>query len=520
MPAEATSLAESSDSEPAPLPDSIDRAPYDAALRAALLAPAPGSTLPPHGPVRILVLGPTGLPLPSLSLHSRTTGCGSEAVPLGVTDSEGRLTATDLPYDGQTFIEDADVCHAPVIGPDLLIHADVGIELRVLALDAESGAEVRRARWIPRLGERTGNGVARVVAAGPGRRMDLWWAVLAPTGYVAFDEVEVNGLVSRYATSLFAAYPLRREADVEVEVREADGRPARDADVTGVWVAGRGLDIWRTERFAAGVLRIRDVPFLRGEPLSIYAAPPNRASRGASWSGALPEEVGIPTRGRIDLPLPEAVEPIGLGEGSGGCFSSRGCGHYCDRSSRGTEGSVTVVVRRRDGTPAAGANVRLDPAVVLAAAGSVSFRKRNAILDTHGRFTWEKLFPQRFVVRLQEPGLVPCEASVELPPNGDVVVELVEPSGGDVEVVVVDEDGRGLPFATIEVKTESGLEWLDVADDGAQRIDPFVDERGRRRLAHVEPGTLELSATFGTRKGTATASVDEGGRTVARVLIK
>src|SRR5690606_10003479 len=70
-----------------------------------------------------------------------------------------------------------------------------------------------------------------------------------------------------------------------------------------------------------------------------------------------------------------------------------------------------------------------------------------------------------------------------------VVREIV---GGDVEIVVRDTDGNPVPFAELDVGRADGQVWHDVDDAGVQRLDPYVDGRGRRLLTHLPPGTLRV----------------------------
>ena len=97
-------------------------------------------------------------------------------------------------------------------------------------------------------------------------------------------------------------------------------------------------------------------------------------------------------------------------------------------------------------------------------------------------------------------------------------IELDAPHGGAVDVQVVDEEGRGLPFAKVYIKQESGLRHSDVEGD-VQRVDPFTDHAGRRTLHGVEAGEVEITAVYGTRKAKVKVRVYEKEAALARVVL-
>ena len=91
--------------------------------------------------------------------------------------------------------------------------------------------------------------------------------------------------------------------------------------------------------------------------------------------------------------------------------------------------------------------------------------------------------------------------------------------GGDVEIFVRDTDGNPVPFAALDVRRADGQSWYDVDDAGVQRLDPYVDVRGRRLLTHLPPGTLRVHATFGTRHGAGEVEVVDRGRRVLPITV-
>ncbi len=145
---------------------------------------------------------------------------------------------------------------------------------------------------------------------------------------------------------------------------------------------------------------------------------------------------------------------------------------------------------------------------------------RSLHLDEAGRAQVDGLLVGRYVVRLHEDGLVSTSASAEVREAGVARADLVEPEGGSVDVVLVDGEGRPLPFGTLSVGLPSNLTWLDVTDEGVQRIDGFTDRAGRRVLDHVESGEVEISASWASRTAKATLWVADRGRVVARIVLR
>ncbi len=171
---------------------------------------------------------------------------------------------------------------------------------------------------------------------------------------------------------------------------------------------------------------------------------------------------------------------------------------------------------RRGGAPAGLAGIEIAPAE-----GAAHPRAPNghvSRLDAEGRTTVPGLVAQRWTVSVRESGFVPVTREVEVVAGKTVEAEIAEPEGGAIEVQVVDAEGRSRPFATVAVAQPSGVRWADLADDGTERLDRFVDHLGRRTLSHVEPGDVKLTATWAGRSVERTMTVGDGA--TARVRIE
>jgi hypothetical protein len=98
--------------------------------------------------------------------------------------------------------------------------------------------------------------------------------------------------------------------------------------------------------------------------------------------------------------------------------------------------------------------------------------------------------------------------------ESDVVLR--EPFGGTLDLVVTDGNGDPRPSARFQV---TGARVFDVVD-GVQRLDRYVDARGRRTLARVEPGDVTVTATWGSHRGTAQVTVRDRERRTVRLVLE
>ncbi len=145
---------------------------------------------------------------------------------------------------------------------------------------------------------------------------DMTWVVFAPAGYVAWDEGKSawRDGPSIYATRLEAVHPLRREALLEATVREWNDTLAVDAGVTDATIAGRSVPHAEIEPYVSGAYRVRGIPFLAGEALSLTFVPGEQVSgfryRAATWAGSLPSTWSEVVRPDVTLPGPQGTEGI------------------------------------------------------------------------------------------------------------------------------------------------------------------------------------------------------------------
>jgi hypothetical protein len=384
---------------------------------------------------------------------------------------------------------------------------DEGLPLRVHCIDDLSGrvvsdVVVRGTTIRPIDPARTPEGDGWILAlVAPGEISDVAFTVEAPAGYVAWEPQHFETAVGAWTRELELEYPLRHEADVRVSVLDHEGRPARKAAVEEFTLAGVSVSACRTDRLGPGVLRLRGVPFFRDAKLSIVASTKEPFAR-ARGSAVLPAHPTGRTHVDIHLP-PPSWKPRGgrrsLVTSGGGSRVSLGRGR-----SRHT-GDAVVEVLRFDGSPASKALVDVGG--------------RTARTDDAGRARFVELPIGEHDVVVRAHGLLPLSGLVVV--SADRASELVlrESEGGAVDVYVTDARGDPLPFATIEVETPSKHAWVD-EHGGRQRVDPFTDPGGYRRVERVEAGRLAVWATWGGRKALQSVVVREGRIAEVRVVLK
>jgi hypothetical protein len=234
------------------------------------------------------------------------------------------------------------------------------------------------------------------------------------------------------------------------------------------------------------------VPFMPGEWIRVWAAQPGARRRLASAAVRIPPD----PRARLEVSVTMPMEGGHVETDNDMPFEESFGEEWESTLDPRTLGTLSVVALRRDGAPAAGASVRLE-------------MLRDMQADAAGRVRFEGVPAGAYTLILREPGLVPTrlDAIVVAQETRDVVLR--EGEGGAIRVSVVDEEGRGLPFATIELFQPSGVRFVDL-EDGVQRLDMFTDQDGRRRFGHVEASTVRVSASWGSRRVGTMVDVLEG----------
>jgi hypothetical protein len=521
-------------------PGSLALAPGTRAAGAATLLAAPGAAVgarltgaprlqgpapsPPQdfGRALVRVLGDdrqprTGCPLRIHDPDARIP------VRYALTDNAGQVDLGTVRRDGRLCVEALDRWRSGGEGGRVLASARVEGALTHLCCRGDLPLEVRLEDAVSG-GALPLSGVAATpsapgemrVARMPGSAKKDPVGITLPEeglpGYVAWDPSVWRAGISRYTDRLLLVQPLRREARVEVHAEEYDGTPARGAYVSQLTIAGRTLRNELGDRQVyAGRCRLAGVPYFRAEEVSVQV----ERLHLAVDCDVEEEEPGLPydiARGQGTLPRdPDALLLLtarfprasrsGFGGRGGGrsLFSSR-CGKPRQRLPTGR---VVATVLRRDGSPAAGALVRI--------------RGLYARADLRGEATLEHVAIGEHELGLRETGLVPTTCAVAVAAGRTTRVTLREAAGATVHVRVVDGEGEGLPYAILDLPPAP--EWVDL-HEGVQRLDPFTDVEGRRTLRRMPIQRRRLAATYGSRTGSVELDLRDGAAQTVTITIK
>lgn len=438
-------------------------------------------------------------------------------------------------------------------GPEARIEIGRGLPLRLVEQAASTGATLELAPWAvtPYVGQagrrelRPLPMIAAHVAHGAQNRLGV--ALSERAGFVRETGIDLNAYVSPLARELIAFVPQRPEAEVMLTVPE--GVPLRAGADWGVRykVDGRSHGKASAHLDGFGRVTVRGVPFLPGqqvwlggkvkgyghlsalgrfgtdarEPLALEgiwkpAAPSRVAEARAAEHAAKLEAM----RAKLELSLAQVerevdetskdlltLEVVQDAKGRLRLIDARGGGEKILRGRIESEdkhlGKVRLLVRRPDGTPAAGAWARVG--------------KSKATLSAQGTARFDALEPGTHQVQVMGAGAT-FTAQVVVTAGETTPLELDAPVGGAVHVEVVDAEGRGLPFARVYVEQESGLAHADLEGD-VQRVDPFTDHRGRRTFRGVEAGEVEITAVYGARKASVKVPLGDRMAAPARIVL-
>ncbi|MGQ0613525.1 MAG: hypothetical protein ACT4PV_07310 [Planctomycetaceae bacterium] len=103
-----------------------------------------------------------------------------------------------------------------------------------------------------------------------------------------------------------------------------------------------------------------------------------------------------------------------------------------------------------------------------------------------------------FDVETREPGLVHASASVLLDEGAAASLDLREPLGWTGTVTLLDEEGRPVPFATLEIEQECGAPYA-VLEGDLQLVGLFTGPGGGAILRDLSAGRATVTARFGSR---------------------
>ncbi len=339
-------------------------------------------------------------------------------------------------------------------------------------------------------------------------------------GYVLEDLTpSIRARIAAGVAETYFILPLWPEAILDLSVLDPEGRPAEGAALDGLVVAGRRRDdlVVESEGLPAGQLRIRGIPGLPGEPIRAVIAwgwdPRTDGEASVEMvEGENLEDPQLVTRIPQDPRRPwhevvRLLRPRGPGSSvvmDNDLLFEESLGRWDAPESGARPATLRVRALGWDGTPLADTIVNDETNLI------------DETTDARGYVRFSGLRPGNHWITMRAPGRFAARRRVTLEEGQTAELDIQEPIGATLEVLVTDEDGRPRPFARLDV---GDLAVLDVVD-GVQRLDLFTDALGRRTLRRVEPGRTRVTARWGSRRGRRRVKLRDAETTSIRIVAK
>lgn len=353
---------------------------------------------------------------------------------------------------------------------------------------------------------------AATLAVGPDGHVRAEIAFEGPQTHFAWEGRVPEGTLAADVREVVVHVPLRRAMALDVTVLDPTGRPAQGATVAAAWVGGGRVGGGPWPLNADGVARVAAIPFLPGEPLiadvewtpepgaqDVVPVPEEGPSAEAPVRTRVPAHPSTPWAVTVRLVGPRAFLSDHNESDNDVAASSAPEPSAPPTAPRG---AARVRVVGIDGRPVAGATVTVGSDVGTTAAD--------------GTVMVERLLAGDLPVTVRAFGHFPMSGSVRVVADRTTDVELREPVGATLDVLVVDATGAARTAARCVARTGGTIAPFDVTD-GVQRLDDFTDARGRRTFARVAPGTVTLTATWGSHRAVVTRDVRDGERAFVRI---
>lgn len=312
----------------------------------------------------------------------------------------------------------------------------------------------------------------------------------------------------RGATRLHFQWPLYRTRSLDVRVVDADGVPVQGAELQLAGPAA-GFRARTVETAADGTARLARVIELGADRVWVEVF----VGRDPS-TGRFAAKYRVPIEPGESVGAEPAVVRL-LGERR---VEAERSDATAGAATEARFGTVRVRAVLADGRPAARVAVGIDGGGVSPWMSRDPSSGGGRRTDGDGRAELVAIAGIPVRVSLMDHDVTPTTVVVTLAADEILDVTLVEPAPAALDVEVVDARGAPVPFARLAVHTPSEVPPWDIVD-GVVRLDPFTGPDGRRCYTCVEPGTVEVEATFGGRRGVATVALTAGTRASVRVRL-
>ncbi|MDJ0973260.1 MAG: hypothetical protein QNJ98_02210 [Planctomycetota bacterium] len=471
--------------------------------------------------VTIRVVDRGGEPIPgAMLLVARHRDGQLDGLTHTTTEDDGRHGFDDIVLGSDTVqVQSAsDSLTKAILTPPIPITSEVQTvraeqvrRVRRRYVDAETGRPLEVARAVAK-DELRGGGDAEAwvdVLAGYHLEDHTGWSsfrtrVSPPDGHVYWDDDLWSQALSAYANELDVVVPLRQTVDVRLTVLAYDGSPASDAKVHEFRIGSKSKLRPESMRDGFGTVHVKGVPFFRRELITFRIGIPDTTAE-RTLELRMGTDASQPLTGSVQLPEPDPTmgeapftnSRIGIGGGGrSGSFRTRG---------GGPRGHAEVRVTRHDGTPVVGGKVRIG--------------YKSAITNARGVAVIKDLRVGEHPVKVTQRGLLFTTGTVTVTAGVTEALALQEGKGATVVLEVVDDLGEPLPFARFvaQVKGER-VSYID-EQKGVQRVDRYVDHRGRRTITRIDPRVTEIRVYWASRSKKVPVSVSEGKRLPLRVVL-
>ncbi len=477
-------------------------------------ATAPSTPRRQVAPWRVLALGPGDRPLADVLLGVRdpeepdepdvfaTGEDGRVEIPRFEGEATLRVHVGGVAPQRQVVLNDAEtVLRFPGLLPltVTLVDAETGHGLTggAVAFANGAGAPVPLAR--------SGDGFrSEVSPLRSGELSDFLLEVSPPEGFVG-RRFHVRRRVSAFAEGAHVAVALQPELRLTLDVRHADGRPAKGARLDFVYTADGARSYDDVATGADGTLVVRGTPFVRNAGVTVRVF---TTIHWAEVSLRLGEHAATAHRLRVDLPAEADEVPcdefMGVEWGDPDVYD-----HV--EAPRGGTARLEVTALRSRGAPAANALV-----FARGAQGDQEWRLE-ARADARGLAVFEGVPEGAATISVEEPGYVYTERPVRVRRGATEATDLLEADGETSVVTVVDDRGRPLPTAEVRVVL-AGTPGIVHLEDGVQHLVRRTDAAGRRRIGGLPAGrTIHVEVFWDTRWAKADVRAGEPFRFVLGV---
>lgn len=407
-----------------------------------------------------------------------------------------------------------------------MISAAEALLAKIEFVDAETGAPIERVFWGSGWMQRNKDApricVSEYVKAVAGEQADFGFHAQLPEGYLAWHPMGHRCPLPSGVKYLRAVYPVHRPLPVQLRILEADGKAAPESSVFAFVMGHRTVLDPEQERAPDGSIHLKRVPFLPGSPLTLHVRTKAAPTRSATIETVIPSDRSKPLVLSLHLPegdastyavptAPSAAPPLPPTLG-------------IDKQPQAEKpGDLVILCQYADGRNAPKVRLLLEgPSYALHVKGTVARLPRRASVTTDYAGRAELKGIESGSWRVLWDGLHAFARVVRVRTGEETTLKMHERAGALVQVAVVDEQGKPLPFPIIRLSTgpeRSRRAWRRPPAERV-RVDDFGDHGGRRTFERVAAGPVTVEATWGGLSGSVQLSARNKGEHPVTIVVR